>query len=91
MKDVKGVFQNPLPAATTTQSITARQMLRRDLPLALVLASLWLSTAMAAGPTGWGIGSCREVTAFPANLVDPGVYCLSFKYIDFPLASGHGL
>ncbi|MGH7828802.1 MAG: right-handed parallel beta-helix repeat-containing protein [Candidatus Binatia bacterium] len=60
----------------------------RALALALVLAILWVNTAIAAGPTGWGGGSCIEVTAFPANLKGPGVYCLSFKYIDFPLKSG---
>src|SRR5688572_2619705 len=42
----------------------------------------------AAGPTGWGGGSCREITAFPAVITDPGVYCLSFKHIDFPLTQG---
>ncbi|MEX0804730.1 MAG: right-handed parallel beta-helix repeat-containing protein [Candidatus Binatia bacterium] len=88
MKDVKGFFGNPLQEATTKKLVTARQTLRRALPLALLLASLCVSPAMAAGPTGWGIGSCREVTAFPANLAEPGVYCLSYKHIDFPLASG---
>jgi hypothetical protein len=86
MTHVKGFFQKPL--STTTQSITACQNVRRVLSLSLVLASLWLNVARADGPTGWGGGSCREVTAFPANLVDSGVYCLSFKYINFPLASG---
>jgi hypothetical protein len=88
MKDVKGLFQNALPERATRRSVTVRQTLRRALPLAVLLASLALSSALAAGPTGWGIGSCREVIAFPANLVDPGVYCLSYKYIDFPLLSG---
>ena len=88
MKDVKKLFQIPASKTTTTQSVTAQQTLRRALPLALVLAILSLSAALADGPTGWGGGSCREVTAFPANLIDPGVYCLSFKYINFPLASG---
>ena len=88
MKNVAGLFPNSFPETTPTPSITVRQTLRRALPLALVLASLWVSTATAAGPTSWGGGSCIEVTAFPANLTGPGVYCLSFKYIDFPLASG---
>jgi hypothetical protein len=88
MTNIKRLFQNRLPETTTAQSIIAPQTRRWALPLALVLASLSVSTALAAGPTGWGSGSCREVTAFPANLVDSGVYCLSFKYIDFPLASG---
>ena len=88
MKDMKELFQMPLSKTTVTQSITAPQTLRRALPLALVLAILSLSAALADGPTGWGGGSCREVTAFPANLIDPGVYCQSFKYIGFPLASG---
>jgi hypothetical protein len=72
-------------------SIAVQQILGRTLPLAVVLASLsslWAIPAQAAGPTGWGGGSCIEVTAFPANIVGPGVYCLSFKYINFPLASG---
>ena len=84
----KKIVRKLLMKRTATQSITARQTLRRILPLSLVVSCLWLSTARADGPTGWGGGSCREVTAFPANLVAPGVYCLSFKYIDFPLASG---
>src|SRR5919106_2943676 len=88
MKDVKGLFQNLLPETDARRSITVRQTRRRAVPLAVLLASLALSSALAAGPTGWGIGSCREVTACPANLVDPGVYCLSYKYIDFPLLSG---
>ena len=83
MKDVKELFQISLPKTTIT-----RRTLRLVLPLSLVLAIVSLRTALAGGPTGWGGGSCREVTAFPANLVAPGVYCLSFKYIDFPLASG---
>lgn len=62
--------------------------LRRALPLILIVATLSGGSALAAGPTGWGGGSCHEITAFPANLLGPGVYCLSFKYIDFPLASG---
>ena len=73
MKDVRGRFQNPLPETSARQSLAARQARRRAVPLAVLLASLALSSALAAGPTGWGIGSCREVTAFPANLVDPGV------------------
>jgi hypothetical protein len=73
MKDVKGLFQNLLPETDARRSITVRQTRRRAVPLAVLLASLALSSALAAGPTGWGIGSCREVTAFPANLVDPGV------------------
>src|SRR3954466_12364755 len=68
--------------------LTAGQILRRALPLAIVCAGIYLSSALAAGPTGWGIGSCRDITAFPANLTGPGVYCLSYKYIDFPLNSG---
>jgi hypothetical protein len=61
------------------------KMLRAALlPLALILTSV----PAVAGPTGWGGGSCREVTGFPANLSEPGVYCLSFKYIDFPLNAG---
>lgn len=62
--------------------------LRQLLPLALVLASVMGDATLAAGPTGWGGGSCREVTAFPANLTEPGVYCLSYKYIEFPLNAG---
>ena len=81
----KKIVRKLLMKMTATQSITA---LGRILAFSLVLSCLWLSTARADGPTGWGGGSCREVTAFPANLVAPGVYCLSFKYIDFPLASG---
>jgi Right handed beta helix region len=88
MTNIKRLFQNPLPEKTNAQSIIAPQTLRWALALALVLASLPLSTALAAGPTGWGGGSCREVAGFPANLIEPGVYCLNFKYIDFPLASG---
>ena len=88
MTNTKRLFQNRLPETTAAPSIIAPQSRRWALPLALVLASLSVSTALAAGPTGWGGGSCIEVTAFPANLVAPGVYCLSFKYIDFPLASG---
>jgi hypothetical protein len=62
--------------------------LRRALSLALLVGVLAADSALAAGPTGWGGGSCREVTAFPANLAAPGVYCLSWKYIDFPMTSG---
>lgn len=71
-----------------TTPIAARHGLRRHLPVALVLVSLTGTAAPAAGPTGWGGGSCREITAFPVHLTHPGVYCLSYKYIDFPLASG---
>jgi hypothetical protein len=88
MKHVEGLFQKALSKTNATRSIMARQTLRRLSPLSFVLACLWVSSALADGPTGWGGGSCREVTAFPANLVDSGVYCLSFKYINFPLASG---
>jgi len=63
-------------------------VIRRLLPLALVFLGFSLSTAFAAGPTGWGGGSCREVAGFPANLSEPGVYCMNFKYIDFPLSAG---
>jgi hypothetical protein len=69
-------------------SIIVRQLLRRILPFALVVAGMWTSPGLAAGPTGWGGGSCHEITGFPANITGPGVYCLSFKYIDFPLAQG---
>ena len=81
----KKLARKLLMKTTATQSMTA---LGRGLAFFLVLSCLGVSTARADGPTGWGGGSCREVTAFPANLVAPGVYCLSFKYIDFPLASG---
>jgi hypothetical protein len=54
----------------------------------VITLAAWISAAPAAGPTGWGGGSCIEVTAFPANLTAPGVYCLSFKHIDFPLGKG---
>jgi hypothetical protein len=56
--------------------------------MALALASLSGGSTMAAGPTSWGGGSCMDITAFPANLTHPGVYCLSFKHIDFPMTSG---
>ena len=88
MKELKEVFENASPEATSRRSINVRRILRRVLLLAFFWVSLALRSALAAGPTGWGIGSCREVTAFPANLVAPGVYCLSYKYIDFPLMSG---
>lgn len=57
---------------------------------ALVGILLILPTApgRAAGPTGWGGGSCHEITGFPAIITGPGVYCLSFKHIDFPLTQG---
>jgi hypothetical protein len=57
---------------------------------ALLCIAIVLPTAPggAAGPTGWGGGSCHEITAFPAVIVGPGVYCLSFKHIDFPLMQG---
>ena len=74
MKAVKEIFENASPQATSGQSINVRRTVRRTLLLGLLLSSLALSSALAGGPTGWGIGSCREVTAFPANLVDPGVY-----------------
>ncbi|HLN87382.1 MAG TPA: hypothetical protein VK200_12990 [Candidatus Limnocylindrales bacterium] len=88
MKEVKEFFENASPETTTRQSINVRRTLRRALLLGLLLLTLALRSALAAGPTGWGNGSCREITAFPANLVDPGVYCLSYKHIDFPLMSG---
>ena len=88
MKEVKEFFENASPQTTAEQSISVPRTLRRVLLLGLLLSGLGLRSALAAGPTGWGIGSCREVTAFPANLVDPGVYCLSYKHIDFPLMSG---
>lgn len=88
MTNIKRLFQNRLPETSVAQSIIAPRTRHWALALALVLASLSVSTALVAGPTGWGGGSCMEVTAFPANLAAPGVYCLSFKYIDFPLASG---
>ena len=88
MTNIKRLFQNRVRETTAAPSIIAPRTRRWTLPVALVLASLSLSTALVAGPTGWGGGSCMEVTAFPANLAAPGVYCLSFKYIDFPLASG---
>jgi hypothetical protein len=68
--------------------LTAGEILRHALPVAIIWAGIYLSSALAAGPTGWGIGSCRDITAFPANLTGPGVYCLSYKYIDFPLNAG---
>ena len=90
MKEVKEFLENASPEKTTGQSISVRRTLHRALLLGLLLSSLALRSALAGGPTGWGIGSCREITAFPANLVDPGVYCLSYKYIDFPLMSEIG-
>jgi hypothetical protein len=88
MKEVTKSFEKASPETTARQSTSVRRTLRRGLLLGLLLSSLALRSALAGGPTGWGIGSCREITAFPANLVDPGVYCLSYKYIDFPLMSG---
>lgn len=88
MKDLRGFLQKAWPYATGESWIPVRQTLRRALLFVLIPGSMALNSALAAGPTGWGGGSCIEVTAFPANLVGPGVYCLSFKYIDFPLASG---
>jgi hypothetical protein len=88
MKNVKRFLQKASPQAFRRPSFPFRQALRRALPFVLILTSIPLSGALAAGPTGWGGGSCREVTGFPANLSAPGVYCLSFKYIDFPLTSG---
>ena len=52
---------------------------------ALALGSLSSAAALSAGPTGWGDFSCMAITAFPANISSPGVYCLSYKYIDFPM------
>jgi hypothetical protein len=75
-------------AANAARASYARGILCRTFLLISLLASVWPRAAAADGPTGWGGGSCREVTAFPANLIDSGVYCLSFKYINFPLASG---
>jgi hypothetical protein len=63
-------------------------MRRGILALAFALAVVWATAGLAAGPTGWGGGSCHEITAFPAIITGPGVYCLSFKYIDFPLTQG---
>jgi hypothetical protein len=88
MKDPKELSQKRLPEITIASSRNTRHILCRALALAFFLAGLALSSARAGGPTGWGIGSCREITAFPANLIGPGVYCLSHKYIDFPLISG---
>ena len=62
--------------------------MRCAVSLMLVLAAIAPTSAVATGPTGWGGGSCHEITAFPANIAGPGVYCLSFKYIDFPLVQG---
>ena len=76
------------PSGFHSAFLGARETLRRTLATLLICASLAPVSALADGPTGWGGGSCIEVTAFPANLTGPGVYCLSFKYIDFPLASG---
>lgn len=61
--------------------------IRTGLALAVILTGVSISTA-SAGPTGWGGGSCREISAYPALLSEPGVYCMSFKHIDFPLTSG---
>jgi hypothetical protein len=69
-------------------SSIVRRLLRPILPLTLLVAGMSPSPGLAAGPTGWGYGSCHEITAFPVNITGPGVYCLSFKYIDFPLAQG---
>lgn len=55
---------------------------------ALGCMTLSAGAALAGGPTAWGEPSCRGVTAFPANLNSPGVYCLSYKYIDFGMTSG---
>lgn len=52
---------------------------------ALALGSLSAAPALSAEPTGWGDFSCMAITAFPANISSPGVYCLSYKYIDFPM------
>ena len=60
----------------------------RALALALACLSLSSTSALAGGPTSWGEPSCRGVTAFPANLNSPGVYCLSYKYIDFGMTTG---
>ena len=88
MKEENKLFENAPPETTIRHSISVRRILRRALLLGLLLSGVALRSALAGGPTGWGIGSCREITAFPANLVDSGVYCLSYKYIDFPLMSG---
>jgi Right handed beta helix region len=88
MRYLKGFIHEHRPYASGGPSIRYRKILGRALFFLLFPAIIPLSGALAAGPTGWGGGSCREVTAFPANLSAPGVYCLSFKYIDFPLASG---
>jgi hypothetical protein len=56
--------------------------------LAIALTIAAARIAAAGGPTGWGYPSCLPVTAFPANINAPGVYCLGFKYIDFPLPKG---
>jgi hypothetical protein len=61
---------------------------RHILSLAFILITMWASPGLAEGPTGWGGGSCSEITAFPVNIIGPGVYCLSFKYIDFPFTQG---
>jgi len=50
--------------------------------------SILSSSVLAGGPLSYGEPSCRGVTAFPANLNAPGVYCLSYKYIDFPMTTG---
>jgi len=65
-----------------------RARIRHILAVALIFATMWARPGLAEGPTGWGGGSCHEITAFPVNIIGPGVYCLSFKYIDFPLAQG---
>jgi len=63
-------------------------LIRRAATAAALVALLCAAPGMAGGPTGWGGGSCHEITAFPAIILGPGVYCLSFKYIDFPLTWG---
>jgi hypothetical protein len=52
---------------------------------ALALSGLSAAPALSAGPTGWGDYSCMLIAAFPANITAPGVYCLSYKHIDFPM------
>lgn len=63
----------------------ARHTLRLCSIFALALSALSSGPALSAGPTGWGDFSCIPITAFPVHISSPGVYCLSYKYIDFPM------
>ena len=51
MKEVKEFLENASPEKTTGQSISVRRTLRRALLLGLLLSSLALRSALAAGPT----------------------------------------